>query len=113
MFESIREDILEFEMFVLRLFRYFLIATLLLFFSLLPGVMGFQWVGGLSLKQALINSVSILGTVDAPYKLLGEGGQIFTAFYGLFTEIVFLLALGILVAPFIHRMYHKFHIRTE
>ena len=99
MFEHFKEELLSFEKFVFRLIRYFLIATALLTFSLVPGVIGFHWLGDLTTKESLINSLSVLGTIDPPYQLQTESGQIFTAIYGLFVETVFLLSLAILLAP--------------
>lgn len=113
MFEHFKEELLSFEKFVFRLIRYFLIATALLTFSLVPGVIGFHWLGDLTTKESLINSLSVLGTIDPHYQLQTESGQIFTAIYGLFVETVFLLSLAILLAPVVHRVFHKFHIDTK
>ena len=113
MFEHFKEDLLSIEKFILRLARFYLIATALLLLSLVPGIVGFIWIGGLDAKSALINTLSVLGTIDPPHPLNTESGQIFTAIYGLFAETIFLLALGILVAPILHRIFHKFNINTE
>ncbi len=40
-------------------------------------------------------------------------GRTFTVVYGLFSETVFLLSLAILLAPVIHRIFHKFHVNTH
>lgn len=113
MFEHFKEDILSIRKFVLRMIRFFLIATALLLLGLVPGIIGFQWVGGLDFQESLINSLSILGTIDVPYVLKTQGGQIFTAVYGLFIETIFLLSMAILFAPLVHRIFHLFHIDTK
>lgn len=112
MFEHFKQELLSFEKFILRLVRFYFIATALLVLSLIPGVIGFIWIGELDSQKAFINSISMLGTLSPPYVLQAQNGQIFTAIYGLFSQTVFLLSLGLLVAPVIHRVFHKFHIHT-
>jgi len=113
MFEHFKEDIISIRMFIFRLIRFFLIATALLLLGLVPGIIGFQWIGGLGFLESLINSLSILGTIDVPYVLDTHEGKIFTAVYGLFIETIFLLSMAILFAPLVHRIFHRFHIDTK
>ena len=110
MFEHIKQELIPVEIFCLRMTKYFFIATAILIIGLIPGVFGFVLVGDLSFVQALINAISVLGTVDLPYPLSGASGQIFTGLYGLFIETVFFVALGTLVAPFVHRAFHRLHL---
>ncbi len=110
MFEHIKEDLLSFEKYIARLAKYFLIATLVLIAGLVPGIIGFMLVGDLDFGKAFANAISILGTVDIPYPLKTETGQIFIAMYGLFVETVFFVAFGILIAPVVHRAFHKLHL---
>lgn len=113
MFEHFKQELISFEKFVLRLIRFYFIATGLLLFALLPGIVGFYWIDRLNLKQATVNALSILGTIDPPYPSTSDMGRTFTAVYGLFSETVFLLSLAILLAPVIHRIFHKFHVHTD
>jgi hypothetical protein len=113
MFEHFKQELILFEKLLLRLVRFYFIATGLLLFALLPGIAGFYWVEDLSLKQATVNALSILGTIDPPYSSTSNMKRTFTAVYGLFAETVFLLSLAILLAPVIHRILHKFHVSTD
>ena len=113
MFEHFRDELISFEKFVRRVVHFYFIATGLLLLALLPGVVGFHWISHLSLRQAAVNAVSILGTIDPPYPATSDTGRVFTAVYGLFTETVFLLSLAILLAPVIHRIFHRFHVNTD
>ena len=108
-FERFKEEIISFEKFLIRLFKFYLIATVLLFVSLIPGVVGLYLIEDLSLSQASINALSILGTIDPPFPPKTELGMGFTALFGVFSDTVFLLSLAILVAPVAHRFFHRFH----
>lgn len=113
MFESIKEEIISIERFSVRLVKYFFIATALLIVGLVPGAIGFQLVSDLNFSQSLINSISLLGTVEPPYELSSTEGVVFTAVYGLFVETVFFLSIATLLAPVVHRGFHRLHIETE
>ncbi len=113
MFEHFKEELISFEKFARRIVQFYFIATGLLLLALLPGIAGFYWISHLSLRQAVVNALSILGTIDPPYPATSDVGRAFTAIYGLFTETVFLLSLAILLAPVIHRIFHRFHVNTD
>lgn len=115
MLEHFKQDLISFEAFARRVLLYAVVATVLLILSIAPGIAGYRWIAGLSYKQAFVNSISVLGAVDPPYPLPDSdtAGLLFVAIYGLFTETVFLLSLGILVAPTVHRIFHRLHINTH
>ena len=110
MFEHVKQELISIEQFCIRLLKYSCISTLVLIAGLIPGVSGFMIIGGLPFSKAFINSISILGTIDIPYPLDNHYGQIFTGIYGLFIETIFFLALGVLIAPVVHRAFHKLHL---
>ena len=41
------------------------------------------------------------------------GGKLFASFYALYSGLVLIAATGILLAPFLHRIVHKFHLEKE
>lgn len=41
------------------------------------------------------------------------GGKIFSSFYALFSGIVFVGAMGFVLAPGLHRIFHKLHIQDK
>lgn len=51
----------------------------------------------------------ILGGMGPVMALKTEAGKIFASFYALFSGIVFLLAMGIFLAPALHRLLHRLH----
>ena len=47
-----------------------------------------------------------MGPVDAPRT---NGGKVFAGLYALYAGLVFLVAAGLVFAPIVHRLMHKFH----
>ena len=42
-----------------------------------------------------------------------DNGKIFAGSYALFSGIVFLVVIAIILAPALHRFFHKFHIEES
>ena len=51
-----------------------------------------------------------MGPVDPPKT---DGGKIFAGVYALYAGLAFIVFAGLLVAPFLHRLLHKFHWETD
>jgi hypothetical protein len=51
-----------------------------------------------------------MGPVDRPTTL---SGKLFASFYALFAGIVFLISVGVLLAPILHRFMHRFHLELD
>jgi hypothetical protein len=88
---------------------HFGVATALVLGSLLIGMAGYAHYEGLAWRDAFLNAAMLLGgmgPVEAPRT---EGGKLFAGLYALYAGLVFLVAVGIALAPVVHRLLHKFH----
>ena len=88
-------------------------AAALVLVSLLLGMAGYRYFEGLAWRDAFLNAAMLLGgmgPVDAPRT---DGGKLFAGLYALYAGLVFLIAAGVLFAPILHRMLHKFHWDQE
>jgi len=77
--------------------------------SLLIGMAGYAWFENLAWQDGFLNSAMLLGgmgPVDPPRT---NAGKIFAGLYALYAGLVFLIAAGVLFAPILHRMMHRFH----
>ena len=109
MYESHKHPPLSRPHFVRRLALHFAGATSLVLGSLLLGMAGYAHFEGLAWRDAFLNAAMLLsgmGPVEAP---LTDGGKLFAGLYALYTGLVFLVATGIVFAPVLHRLMHKFH----
>lgn len=84
---------------------------MLIAISWLIGIIGYHTLEGMSWIDSILNSAMILGGMGPVNPLVTDSGKIFASFYALFSGIIFLVAIGILAAPIIHRLFHKFHLQ--
>ena len=109
MYESRKIDLLPRSAFVRRLLLHFAGALSLLVLSLLAGMADCGWFESLPWRDAFLNSAMLLGgmgPVDAPRT---DGGKLFAGVFALYSGLVFLIGAGLLLAPVLHSMLHKFH----
>ena len=62
-----------------------------------------------SLHDAFLNAAMLLGgmgPIDTPCT---RGGKIFAGLYALYAGLFFLVIMGLLFAPVLHRLLHRFH----
>ena len=52
----------------------------------------------------------ILGGMGAVNELPNEAVKIFASAYALFSGLMFIAIMGIVLAPVVHRILHKFHV---
>ncbi|MEI2636155.1 MAG: hypothetical protein V9E92_04760 [Methylotenera sp.] len=84
-------------------------AIALLILSIVIGMAGYEHFEQLSWRSAFLNSAMLLGgmgPVDAPQT---DGGKLFAGLYALYAGLVFLVVAGLILAPLVHRIMHKFH----
>lgn len=97
------------RMFVRRVANHFVLVVALGAASLALGMFGYWYFEGLSWLDAFLNASMLLGgmgPVESPHT---PGGKLFAGLYALFSGIVFLISAGIIAAPLLHRVMHKFH----
>ncbi|MEA2329254.1 MAG: hypothetical protein QOE68_4213, partial [Thermoanaerobaculia bacterium] len=98
---------------VRRLLLHILVAVALTGGSLLVGIAGYSGLAGLRPVDAFLNAAMILGGMGPVDPLTTNAAKVFASFYALFSGLVFIGVLGLLLAPFIHRVMHKLHMDYE
>lgn len=81
--------------------------------SLLAGMAGYWYFEGLAWRDAFLNATMLLageGPVAPPET---PGGKLFAGIYALYSGLVFVVAIGLVLAPVVHRVLHKFHWDRE
>ena len=77
--------------------------------SLALGIWGYEYLENLPWRDAFLNAAMLMGgmgPVDAPKT---DGGKVFAGLYALYAGLVFLAAAGLVFAPMLHRVLHRFH----
>jgi hypothetical protein len=114
MYEHKSRPLLPRIKFIHRVLRHGAIAFLAIVSALGIGILGYHILDGLPWIEATLNASMILGgmgPVDIPMKT--TGGKIFASAYALFSGLMFIGITGLLLAPFIHRLMHRFHLESE
>jgi hypothetical protein len=112
-YESKHQPLLSREAFVRRLARNFAAASLLLGASLLAGMAGYHWLEGMAWIDAFANASMILSGMGPLGTLQTWGGKLFAGLYALYSGLALVLATGIVFAPVVHRMLHRFHLDDD
>jgi hypothetical protein len=74
------------------------------------GMAGYHALAGLSWLDSFLNASMILGGMGPVDPLRSAPAKFFAGAYALFSGIVFIGVAGVIVAPFIHRLMHRFHL---
>lgn len=109
MYEPIIHPPITPDRFVIRMLRHAALALILLLVPILIGMGGDEYFEALSWRSAFLNSAMLLGgmgPVDAPHT---DGGKLFAGIYALYAGLVFIVVAGLILAPLVHRIMHKFH----
>ena len=86
------------------------LATVLIGGSLLIGIGGYHYLGGLAWLDALVNASMILGGMGPVDTVTRRAGKWFESAYALYSGIALLTSVGLIFAPAVHRLLHAFHI---
>jgi hypothetical protein len=110
MYEHKSEPLLPLGRFARRLLEHFIIALTVICASLGIGVAGYHFLEDLSWLDSLLNASMILGGMGPVDAIRTPAGKIFASFYALFSGVVFLVIVGIMMAPVGHRLLHGLHL---
>ncbi len=109
-FEHHRQPLASRRVFLQRMARYVALSIGIILLSLAIGILGYHYTEGLSWIDSLLNASMILGGMGPVDPIRTVAGKLFASFYALFSGMVFLVAVGVLIAPAFHRFLHRFHL---
>ena len=85
----------------------------LVLFALAIGIAIYYWAAHLPWTDAFLNASMILGGMGPVDPLRSSAAKIFASFYALFSGLAFIGVASLIIAPFAHRLLHRFHIQSE
>jgi hypothetical protein len=98
--------------FVLRMLRNFLLVVVFVGISLAAGMIGYLYFEPddvTTWHDAFLNAAMLLGGMGPIHEPSTKGGKLFAGVYALYAGLVFIVAAGLLFAPVLHRLLHRFH----
>jgi hypothetical protein len=113
MFEKYYQPIASRYIFFMRVLRSVLLGLLAIVVAQYIGMLGYHYFENMSWVDAFVNAAMILSGMGPMGPLLTKGGKIFAGFYALFSGLAFIMIIGLIFAPIVHRFFHKFHLDTE
>jgi hypothetical protein len=93
-----------------RVARHVLFALLGIVVSLAVGTLGYHTFGGEAWIDAFVNASMLLGGMGEVGEVSSVGGKLFSALFALYAGLFFIAVSGVLLAPFLHRVMHRFHL---
>ena len=113
MYEHKKQALLPKKVYYRRLAYNFLIATLVMCFSLVIGVAGYKFWGEMGWMDAFHNAAMILSGMGLVNPVSTQSGKLFSSFYALFSGVIFITNFGIILAPAAHRIMHRLHLEEK
>lgn len=113
MFEHRHEPLISKRQFYIRVGYFALAAAVLLAISWFIGILGYHYFENLSWIDSTLNSAMILGGMGPVNELYTNAGKIFASIYAIFSGVIFLISVGVILAPVIHRLFHRFHVQQD
>ncbi len=89
------------------------IALILVAVSLGGGMAGYHYFEKMEWIDAFANASMILSGMGPLAPLQTWGGKLFAGFYALYSGLAVIVAAGLILAPVVHRVLHRFHVESE
>lgn len=90
-----------------------LVLLPLCFATLGAGMAIYHWVEGLPWPDAFLNAAMLLGGMGPVDPLKTIAGKWLAGTYALFAGLVFIVLAGVMLAPVIHAVLHRFHLEND
>ena len=112
-YESKHQALLNRQDFARRLWTNAGVAFLLICASLGIGMCGYHFFEGLEWIDAFVNAAMILSGMGPLAQIHSFSGKLFAGFYALYSGLSLILIAGFLIAPVVHRIFHRFHLEDD
>jgi hypothetical protein len=113
MFEHRSKPLLPRSKFIKRMIFFALLSAGSVTVSLFMGMVGYRIFENFSWVDAFVNAAMLMGGMGPVNELHTDAGKIFAGAYAMYCGLVFIIAVGFLIAPVFHRFLHKFHLEMD
>ena len=109
MYEQRKHKLVPWPAFLQRARRHVFIAFFVLAVVVGLGTLGYHLAGRLAWVDAFLNASMILSGMGPVDRMETTGAKMFAALYALFSGLVFIGVTGVVLAPWVHRLFHRAH----
>lgn len=113
MYEHKKQKLAPLSTYYHRILKSIMIASLIMIFCLLIGLLGYHYTDNIPWLDAMHNASMILSGMGPVVDINSTGGKWFSSFYALFSGVVFITNIGIILAPAIHRLLHSLNLEED
>ena len=115
MYEHRKQPLASRSTFYQRIMKNILLATIVLIICLAIGVAGYFYTTKMDFIDALHNAAMILGGMGLVNieDVNSDTAKLFSSFYAIFSGVVFITNIGIILAPALHRIFHRLHLEEK
>lgn len=99
--------------FLLHLARNIIFGWIFIIIALGIGMMGYHHFESMSWVDAFENAAMILSGMGPVTPLTTKGAKIFAGCYALFSGLSFIIIIGVIFAPVLHRFFRKIHLESN
>jgi hypothetical protein len=110
MYEHKDAPLLTSWQFARRLTGHFGLVMALVGVSLYGGMLGYRVFAHMRWVDAFLNASMLLGGMGPVGDLPTDAAKIFAGLYALYAGLVFIVSIGIIIAPVAHRILHRLHV---
>ena len=112
-FENLHAPLLPRRQFYRRVARTTAVAIGAVAIALGIGMVGYRATEHMGWIDAFANASMILSGMGPLGTLQTSAGKVFAGCYALFSGLAFITLAGVVLAPFIHRAFHRFHLADD
>ena len=112
-FEHKRQPLASRRVFAKRLAGSVAVSMGVIGLSLVGGMAGYHHFEGMAWIDAFVNAAMILSGMGPIGTLQTWSGKAFAGLYALYSGLMLILAIGIVIAPIVHRVLHRFNLECE
>ena len=113
MYEHKKEQLAPVHVFYKRILRNIILAFIIITACLIIGTLGYHYSDNIPWLDAMHNASMILSGMGPVVIIKSVAGKWFSSFYALFSGVVFITNMGIILAPAIHRLFHRMHVEES
>ena len=106
MYEHKRHHLLPWPRFIRRASRHLLIGVAIVAIADGVGTVGYRTTAGRGWLDSFLNASMILSGMGPVDHMTTTAGKLFASLYALFSGVVFIGVMGVVLAPWAHRLLH-------
>ena len=113
MYEHRKQPLASRSTFYQRILKNIIIALIIMAVCLVIGIAGYHYLGEVPWIDSIHNASMILGGMGPVVEIKSDTGKIFSSAYALFSGVIFITNVGVILAPALHRIFHRLHLEDK